>query len=335
MKKTIVALLILSCLFLSACGQKVQEEEAQVGYKPPEVVDGAVQTGQKEDLVQEEVTTQKGDNVTVKDYSKDFPVVTGKNEFTVLNLNLNNQNGTGDQSYAVRNKALIELLLQQNPDVITFQEVGSDWMDYIVPQLQDIYDYYLIYPNKEDKSTANPIFYKLEKFTDSTGGCFWISDTPDTESAAADGKYYNCTWLQLQEKATGNNVYVFNAQLGAEISEKAAAIVRSKCESIGWRKPIVCNLDLGTTLDTPAGKHLLDNLENANTQNNTTPTSYALNSQGAVHDFSLYTKVTLTPKSYSVISRIVKGKLVSDHSPMVTHYTWNTENLNYQGQFIF
>lgn len=62
MKKIIVALLMLSCLILFACGQKVQEEEAQEDYKPPEVVDGAVQIGRKEDLARNNTPTTNGYN---------------------------------------------------------------------------------------------------------------------------------------------------------------------------------------------------------------------------------------------------------------------------------
>lgn len=330
MKKSAIAMLMILCLLLAGCSQKEPEEEAQIGYKPPEVVGSVTQTGEKETLVQQsgQTTVKKPAGLNLQDFTGKFPVKTADHTFTVLNLNLCNEDGVGDQSYASRYNALLEVLLQQNPDVITFQEVGSGWMDYIVPQLENIYEYYLIYPNAKDKTTANPIFYKSEKFREVYGGCFWISDTPDQESAAADGKYYNCTWLQLQEKATDKKVYFFNTQLSEAVSEKAASILAEKQEGLGWKEPVVCSLDLGAPLTGEAEKTLLKTFTNANSGSKT-PTSHV--SSEAIHDFSLYTKVTLKADSYKVIT----GKNVSDHNPMLVTYTINTDTLNYGDEFIF
>ncbi|MBQ8893146.1 MAG: endonuclease/exonuclease/phosphatase family protein [Clostridia bacterium] len=341
--RKIIGFLLVFCLVLTGCAGSGQEEEsAQVGYKPPEVVGSTVQTGDKDEIIKEEEEAQKvtvptgtGEQVEVVDYTGKFPVITEKNTFSTFNINMKNENGKDDQSYATRLKLLMELLVKYNPDVITFQEVGSDWMDFIVPQLENIYDYYLIYPQKEDKTTANPIFFKIEKFEDESGGCFWVSDTPEEESPAPDGKYYNCTWLQLKEKASGNSVYIFNSKLSPEVGQKGAEIIRSKCEFVGWKKAIVCNLDLGAALDSAAGTVLQKNLFNSNTTNNATPTSYVYSGAGDIHDFSLYTKVCLSPKTYKVVTDRIDGKMVSDHNPIFSEFSINTETLNYEDQFIF
>lgn len=333
MKKIAVAMLTMLCLLFSGCAQKAQEESAQAGYIPPEVVGSGTQTDEKENLIQQNQTTQteiKPVETELEDYSGRFPVATEQYSFTVFNLNLNNENGAGDQSYASRYKLLMDLLLEQNPDVITFQEVGSGWMDYLVPSLKSSYEYYLIYPNAADITTANPIFYKTEKFEQVYGGCFWISDTPDEQSASSDGKYYNCTWLQLKEKATEKKVYFFNSQLSEAVAPKAAEILDQKRDDLGWREPVVCSIDLGAPLTIDAGETLLKTFSNAG-DGNSTPTSYALGAAGAIHDFSLYSKVTLTPASY----RVITGKNVSDHNPMITKFTINTETLNYADEFVF
>ncbi|PWM38974.1 MAG: hypothetical protein DBX52_05940 [Clostridiales bacterium] len=341
MKKSGIALCLVICLLFSGCAGKT-EEKAEAGYTAPKVVqdDGVITSGKIDvsDENKQKVQTKEGDILVVEDYSKDFIAVTAENTFTVFDLNLSVENGEGDRSYAERFKALMKLLVQANPDIMTFQEVGANWMDYIVTMLKDIYDYYLIYPDSADKTIANPIFFKKEKFKDLTGGCFWLSDTPDQESAVSSGAgKYNCMWMQLEDRKSGNAVYVFNAQLGGNEQEiqKGAAVIKEKCESIGWSKPIVCNLDLGLTKESQAAQTLLEKFADANDKNNQTATSHQYTGKGSVCDFSFYTKMTLRADSYSVITDRPTGIFVSDHSPLLIQYTLNTEALDYSGEFIF
>ncbi|MBQ6823644.1 MAG: hypothetical protein IJP27_03235 [Clostridia bacterium] len=334
--KRLIAFLLLACLLLSACGRAEVEEDATVGYKPPEVVGGTTQTTDVEVKGEEPkddgktTVTEKtinGNKVPVGDYTGKFPVITEQNNFSVFSLNMNGVDDRKTENYGARVQALMALLVQLKPDVITLQEAGSTWMDFIVPQLDGIYDYYLIYPNDGDKADANPIFFKTEKFQDTTGGCFWISDTPEQPSAAVNGKYYNCTWLELQEKGTENKIHVFNSRLDAAVGVQGAVVIRGKCDAAGWRKAIVCSVDLGEAISGAAGQILQKNLIDSNAAAKTDATVKA----GGVKDFSLYTKIYLTPVSYSVLN----GYDLSDHNPLFTHYSINTETLNYEDQFIF
>ncbi len=340
MKRFWMAGLLAGCMVLSGCSGGTASGDIP-RYQPPAVVAGNdIQTGEKTEAQEEKETvkTQTGDQVVVEDFSGKFPVVTEKNTFTVMNFNIASENGEGERSYAKRYEAVKQLLLNYNPDILTLQEAGSGWMDFLTVPAKDQYDYYLIYPDQSDKSKANTIFFKKEKFQDVTGGSFWLSSAPDSESATWSGAgKYNCDWLQLTEKATGNILYVFNAQIGGkeEDQQKAAALIAEKCDSIGWNKAIICNVDLGSNAGSKGYAALAKQMEDANALKLTTATAQNYSEQGTVADFSFYNKVTLQADSYQVITDRPGGLFPSDHNPMLMKYTFHLENPDYGNQFVF
>lgn len=343
MKKCGIACLLIFCIFLSGCGRKIKNEgTASAGYTPPQAAESNnIQSGSKIDVSDEgkdKVKTEEGDILVVEDYSDQFSVTTGERTFTVFDLNLCAENGQGSKSYKERFNKLMPLLVEENPDIMTFQEVGKNWMDYLVPMLGPVYDYFLIYPDDSDHTIANPIFYKKEKFEDITGGFFWFSATPEKESAVWSGKgKYGCTWLQLKIKASDLSVHVFNGQLGgtAEDMTQGAGTIYDKCTAISWQRPIVCNVDLGAAKGAESYGKLVPPFTDSNTEGLKTPTSHNYTGKGAVNDFSFFTKATMTADSYTVINEKYDGVYVSDHFPIVTQYTLNKDYIDYGDQFIF
>ena len=180
MKKTIIAFLVIILLLtVCGCGEKEKAEmDPLANYTAPTVVESdQLQTGGKNQETQKsedetekeeaadalkELKTREGDVITVQDYAESFPVETEKDVFTVFSLNLCSENGTENSSYMSRYESLIDLLLEANPDVIAFQEAGTYWMDYIVPNLESVYGYYMVHPDQSNQRVANPIFFKKE-----------------------------------------------------------------------------------------------------------------------------------------------------------------------------
>lgn len=68
------------------------------------------------------------------------------------------------------------------------------------------------------KSWTQPILYKRDRFEPITQGCFVMSSTPSDFSAPSFGWPRNvASWLKLRSRATGEELYVFNAHVAANI----------------------------------------------------------------------------------------------------------------------
>ena len=123
-----------------------------------------------------------------------------------------------------RKDRVLEVIKNQDPDVICFQEVDETlwgaigWMPYFNDQLPDL-GYTAVYANKwgrdgENSGEHTAIFYKTDKFEATASGTKWLSNTPDVVSkysyVDATGKTqtanYNriMTYVVLKHKDAGS-----------------------------------------------------------------------------------------------------------------------------------
>jgi endonuclease/exonuclease/phosphatase family metal-dependent hydrolase len=88
-----------------------------------------------------------------------------------------------------------------------------------------------------------PIFYNTLRFRENTSGHFWLSEHPETPGLGWDAAYNRiCTWLKLEEKATGKKLIVFNTHfdnVGVEARINAADLIIKKIKIISDGKPVI------------------------------------------------------------------------------------------------
>ena len=183
MKKLISVLLICMMFVLTACGNTADE-----------VKDNSEQT----ENVSEETTKTK--------HWSEY-----ENSMRVLAFNVFYQN------VEERKDNVIDLILKQDPDVMLLQEVSVEWIPHLQAFMSEhdysYYGYGRYGSEMSDTVVKNgdqfvPILWKTDKYDLVDSGHFWLSDTPEVQSAAwFDGttsEFPRCNnWVILKEKATG------------------------------------------------------------------------------------------------------------------------------------
>ncbi len=124
--------------------------------------------------------------------------------------------------------ALIRLVNELKPDLISTQALSAPWMEFLK---QDFSSYYYImgvnaYDSEADGASWNAVLFRRERFRFVDGDSFWLSDTPYTAGSTLPGAEAPglCTWVLLRDLVSGQNVYVGNSRLDAGQSAEAEAL---------------------------------------------------------------------------------------------------------------
>lgn len=137
-----------------------------------------------------------------------------------------------------RSKMIPEIIKDNDWDVVGLQEVGTafarDNGSMTPSQIEDLRDsadlsaYDFAATDREGcnfslwdakpKNWTQPIAYRRDKFEPVAQGCFVMSETPNDFSASSFGWPRNvASWLRLRSRATGEELYMFNAHVAANI----------------------------------------------------------------------------------------------------------------------
>ena len=189
-----------------------------------------------------------------------------------------------------RSKMIPEIIRDNDWDVVGLQEVGTafarDDGSMTPSQIEDLRDsanlsaYDFAATDREGcnfslwdakpKNWTQPIAYRRDKFEPVAQGCFVMSETPDDFSASSFGWPRNvASWLRLRSRATGEELYMFNAHVaanigpmgggGKKVSQKRyrnhqvdqARALLSQIRSINTeRLPMILTGDFNSTLET-------------------------------------------------------------------------------------
>lgn len=146
---------------------------------------------------------------------------------------------TGEKDWEVRKTAVLNMILQEMPDIIGVQECDKTQKDWLMSQIEgDGHAYYQhVYP-----AGNKCIFYKLATmgYTSGTSGLFYHSDTPEKSSMWEGMTSARVTaWIPLVEKTTGRQIYFFNTHTDAssgaihdQIRIREAELNVSQCKKI-------------------------------------------------------------------------------------------------------
>ena len=137
-----------------------------------------------------------------------------------------------------RSKMIPEIIKDNDWDVVGLQEVGTafarDDGSMTPSQIEDLRDSANLSPydfaatdregcnfslwDAKPKNWTQPIAYRRDKFEPVAQGCFVMSETPNDFSASSFGWPRNvASWLRLRSRATGEELYMFNAHVAANI----------------------------------------------------------------------------------------------------------------------
>lgn len=149
----------------------------------------------------------------------------------------------GDYIWDNRKDALCKFILTRKPDIIGMQEVERIQAEYILSKVKDEYALYgigretgkdILQTTKDE--TSNTVLYRKSRFSLSSKGTFWHSDTPDQVAAKNKANDYGswhtthplCTsWIRLADQdRTGRTLWLFNTHYQNNKNAPNAASVR-------------------------------------------------------------------------------------------------------------
>ena len=202
-------------------GKGNQNADQQKGDKTPDKTDDKEEQkpdqniGDKDEELpdeDEELLDEEDDTV---DYKKEDILV-------VMSQNVRYKSDVNDLTRPVAGTSLEERhfrVLQQvdesNPDLMGFQEVTPQWIDFLKLDHGDKYDYYYTFRGSGTTTGASTydecsaVFWKKDRFQKIDEGHFWLSETPDVVSKSKEASHHRiCNWVRLKNKATGK-VFTF------------------------------------------------------------------------------------------------------------------------------
>ncbi|XGC81595.1 endonuclease/exonuclease/phosphatase family protein [Bdellovibrio bacteriovorus] len=155
-------------------------------------------------------------------------------------------------SWESRSNSIAAWAQEQQIDILGTQEGTESMLSSLsqkTPHLKKIFRSRLS-PNNNTEYTT--LFFNPKKFALLSDGEFWMSKTPDVPESRNWGSSAarRTVWAQLQNKQTGNSIFVFNAHFDF-LSEKArvesAKLALEKIKAIAGQSQVVLMGDLNVT----------------------------------------------------------------------------------------
>ena len=142
-----------------------------------------------------------------------------------------------------RKNNLVNFLLEENLDIVCFQEVSLSQFYFLKEQLKD-YDYI----GDEVKTVKGeeyvPVFFKKEAYKCKASGTFWLSETPEKSGSVGwdSANPRRATWILLEERASGKCIYILNTHLdhkGQRAKLEGMATIKSVTNGWSPKYPVV------------------------------------------------------------------------------------------------
>lgn len=162
----------------------------------------------------------------------------------------------GDNFWANRKQASINMVNDEQPDVMGIQEGCPDQIAFLDEHLPE---YEHIGVGREDGKAEGEmmaIYYRADRVELLDSGTFWLSETPDEVSKGWDGACKRtCTWALMRMKDSGKEFAYFNTHLDhvgpTARAEALKLIVKRMAELVPAGMPLFLTADFNSTTDEP------------------------------------------------------------------------------------
>lgn len=242
------------------------------------------------------------------------------------NLRCFNPQDIGKKSWFYRADLILKNIEAKAPSIIGFQEATKWQYAYLCKSLPG-YDSVITYRDNSPFSEGCPIFYDTERYALQDKGSFWLSETPDVMSKDWDSKCYRvCSYVILEEKASGRQFVVFNTHLD-HVSDEARingiGVVLDKIQQFGGLPSMIMG-DFNAEEDSETYRSATENFSDAKYQ-----TENAVGLHSATYqnwgesldrnpiDYFMISKTGFTVEKYEVVDTTYDGVYPSDHFPIL------------------
>ena len=125
------------------------------------------------------------------------------------------------RGWSARKKACIQLIKEQKPDLIGFQEVLKVQADDLKKEMPD-YGYFGfegpemdVNPETYNGIAKNLVMYSKKRYEMLSAGCYWLSETPEIGGSKSwnTARARHVNWLRLKDRASGKEFRVMAVHL--------------------------------------------------------------------------------------------------------------------------
>ncbi len=166
-------------------------------------------------------------------------------------------------SFPERAPLMLDLIAQENPDVIGFQEVSNGIQDYFRQHLTDTYLLAGCGRNADLRGEAMLVAYKKDVFECEEVRNFWLSATPDVPGSNFGGDQSSCprmaTAVRLKHHDSAQDFWFVNTHLDHKGEQARLFGAMELLQFISsLKKPYVLTGDMNAFPDAPEIKLLTD-----------------------------------------------------------------------------
>lgn len=232
----------------------------------------------------------------------------------------------GDNDWAHRKDACIEVMQAQAPDVVCCQEMWVQQFNDVSSALKGFASFGMA-DTPAGRHPQNCIFYRSDVFSLISAGGYWLSTTPHI--AGSKSWDSDCVrlanWVRLEEHASGNEIRVVNTHLdhvSQPARENQARIVAEDASAYPAEYPQLLLGDMNCDFSNPAIGILkaagwVDTYGSVNGTENPGHTYHAF--QGEAHESAIgkmdwiFMRGNVRATAATVIKDAVGGRFPSDH----------------------
>jgi endonuclease/exonuclease/phosphatase family metal-dependent hydrolase len=133
----------------------------------------------------------------------------------------------GHNNWENRKNMVAKVVHDQNPDIIGFQEVLKQQLDFLIDQLPEYEFIGVGRDNGKMEGEFAPIFYR-KSFKVLESGNFWLSETPEVPSKSWSTQNRICTWGRISLRSipeTANSEILFaNTHFGLNVDARTKSV---------------------------------------------------------------------------------------------------------------
>lgn len=232
---------------------------------------------------------------------------------------------SGKKSWFYRADLIIKNIQKNAPSVIGFQEATKWQYSYLVDSMPD-YDSVITYRDNMFNSEGCPVFYRKDLYKLIDKNSFWLSETPEEMSKDWGAACYRiCSFVILEEKASGKQFVVFNTHLDHVSDEariKGIGTVLDKIEQFGSLPSVIMG-DFNAYEDSETYRSATENFLDAKyqTENPMTGVTYqnwGEKLEGGSIDYFMISKQGIKVNEYKIVTDTYDGVYPSDHFQIFT-----------------
>ena len=252
----------------------------------------------------------------------------GKVRVMTLNVRYDNP-ADGNNAWPERREIVSDFILQQNPDVIGFQEVLWNQYEYLDSALTG---WGSVGVGRDDGKQAGemaPLFYKRKRFELADYGTFWLSETPGEPGSKGWGAVLPriVTWVSLEDRESKKLLFVFNTHF-SHMSDSArimsSGVLREGLKMIAGGEDFIITGDFNMVPESRAYSELVKSpvadsyLESSEDPDGETYTYNGFRDEPGENRIDyIFTREGIKVKSHSTIA-VKEGNLfISDHWPVI------------------